>query len=88
MKRQCKLINVLRMGIATFWFLATFLVGVALSSSPVEAQPFAYVTNSNSGIISVIDTNPASTDFNRVVSTIEVGMGPTGIAFTPDGTRA
>ncbi len=36
--------DVLRMGIVAFWFLATLLVGVALSSSPVEAQPFAYVT--------------------------------------------
>ena len=35
--------DVLRMEIATFWFLATLLVWVALSSSPVEAQPFAYV---------------------------------------------
>ena len=36
--------DVLRMEIATFWFLAMLLVRVVLSSSPVEAQPFAYVT--------------------------------------------
>ncbi len=91
------------MGIAFFWFLATFLVGVGLSSNPAEAQPFAYVTNPRSAIISVIDTNPSSPHYNKVVSTItgpgivkvpgpphtQNGMSsPFVIAFTPDGTRA
>ncbi len=103
MRRQSKLNDVLHMGIAFFWFLATFLVGVGLSSNPAEAQPFAYVTNPRSAIISVIDTNPSSPHYNKVVSTItgpgivkvpgpphtQNGMSsPFVIAFTPDGTRA
>ena len=75
MKHQCKLLNVLNIGITCFWFLATLLVGVGLSSNPAQAQPFAYVTNPLSGTVSVIDTNPANTDFNNVVSTIKVGVG-------------
>ncbi len=90
------------MGIAFFWFLATFLVGIGLSSNPAEAQPFLYVTNSRSATVSVIDTNPSSPHYNKVVSTI-TGPGvvkvpgpphtlngmssPFFIAITPDGTR-
>ena len=87
MKHQCKLINVLNIGIACFWFLATLLVGVGLSSNPAQAQPFAYVTNPLAGTVSVIDTNPASADFNKVVSTIEVGENPDVITITPDGSH-
>ena len=92
MKHQCKLINVLNIGIACFWFLATLLVGVGLSSNPAQAQPFAYVTNPLAGTVSVIDTNPASADFNKVVSTIEVKVSELydyyNIAINPGGTRA
>ncbi len=103
MKRECKLINVLNIGIAFFWFLATLSVGIGLSSNPAEAQPFLYVTNPRSATISIIDTNPSSPHYNKVVSTI-TGPGivkvpgpphtlngmssPFVIAFTPDGTRA
>jgi len=102
MRRQSKLIDVLHMGIAFFWFLATFLVGIGLSSNPAEAQPFFYVTNPLSATVSVIDTNPSSPHYNKVVSTI-TGPGvvkvpgpphtlngmssPFFIAITPDGTR-
>ena len=89
MKRQSELTNVLHMGIAFFLFLATLSVGVGLSFNPAEAQPFAYVTNVTN--VSVIDTDPSSPDFNKVVSTIEMGkeMGkPSWIAITPDRTRA
>jgi len=54
----------------------------------------AYVSNifkrmGVSDTISVIDTDPASTDFNKVVSTITgLGVTPYITAFTPDGTRA
>ncbi len=47
------------------------------------------MTNGDSDTVSVIDTDPNSTDFNMVVSTITgLGMTPFAIAFTPDGTRA
>jgi len=88
MKRQCKLIKVLNIGIACFWFLATLSVVVGLSSNPAEAQPFASVPNYRSDTVSVIDTNPSNTDYNKVISTIEVGRVPSFLAITPDGTRA
>ncbi len=92
MKRECKLIKVLNIGIACFWVLATLSVVVGLSSNTAEAQPFAYVTNPLTGTVSVIDTNPGSADFNKVVSTINVEVGDYydhfKIAITPDGTRA
>jgi len=103
MKRQSELTNVLHMGIASLWFLVTLLVEVGLSFNPAEAQPFLYVTNSLSATVSVIDTNPSSPHYNKVVSTI-TGPGvvkvpgpphtlnsmssPFFIAITPDGTRA
>ena len=40
-----------------------------------------------SGNVSVIDTNPGSADFNKVVSTIEVGGEPDVITITPDGSH-
>ncbi|WFB09936.1 beta-propeller fold lactonase family protein [Streptomyces sp. LX-29] len=43
----------------------------------------AYVTNSGSGTVSVID--PAT---NTVSATVTVGTGPWGVAVHPDGTRA
>ena len=86
MKHQCKLINVLNIGIGCFWFLAALLVGLGLSSNPAEAQPFAYVSGGREAV-SVIDLNPTSTDYNKVVATIE--EADAGImAITPDGTRA
>jgi len=51
------------------WCLA--LLGVALSVTTGQAQPFAYVTNTNSNTVSVIDT--AS---NTVTATIPVGSFP------------
>jgi YVTN family beta-propeller protein len=46
-------------------------------------QPLAYVTNEVDSTVSVINTGN-----NTVVSTIPVGQGPIGVAFTPDGTLA
>jgi YVTN family beta-propeller protein len=50
---------------------AALALGLALSSRPAEAAPFAYVANSSSNTVSVIDT--AS---NTVVATIPVGSHP------------
>ena len=60
---------------------------------PVGNNPFwaavspdgttAYVTNSSSGTISVIDT-----DSYGVIETIATGGQPTGVAFAPDGSKA
>src|SRR5262249_15558876 len=63
--------------------LSLGLLGVMLGSTPAEAKPFAYVTNSGSGAVLVIDTAT-----NTVVATVPVGLGPDGVAITPDGTHA
>ncbi len=42
-----------------------------------------YVTNSDDGTVSVLDTAAGT-----VVATVPVGAGPEGVAVTPDGARA
>src|SRR5437667_37137 len=56
--------------------------GAGLGTATAQAQTRAYVTNT-SGTVSVIDTAT-----NTVVATILVGIFPSGVAITPDGTRA
>jgi YVTN family beta-propeller protein len=57
-------------------------LGAGLGNPTAQAQTNAYVTNA-SGTVSVIDTAT-----NSVVATILVGIFPSGVAITPDGTRA
>lgn len=52
----------------------------AARTSVAAASPFAYVANSSSNTVSVIDT-----ETNTVVATVPVGDQPTGVASTPDG---
>jgi YVTN family beta-propeller protein len=54
----------------------------ALSTSSIYAQTVAYVTNHLSNNVSVIDVST-----NTVSATIPVGKQPSGIAFSPDGSR-
>lgn len=66
-------------------YAASAAVAVALATTaalPTLAAPFAYVANRGSGDVSVIDT--AS---NTVVGTIEVGVGPTGVAIDAEAAR-
>jgi YVTN family beta-propeller protein len=56
---------------------------MAVLAIPAQAHTVAYVANSFSNSVSVIDT--AS---NTVVATVGVGMNPFEVAITPDGTRA
>lgn len=58
--------------------LAALLVALA-----ARAEPFAYVSNSSAGTVSVIDTAT-----NGVVATVPVGQVPEFLAITPDGARA
>ncbi|MEX0999592.1 MAG: hypothetical protein WD000_06500 [Thermodesulfobacteriota bacterium] len=65
-------------------FVLSVLIVFLLFTAPVFAQPFAYVVNSSSNKVSVIDTAT-----NMVVgSPIPGGNSPFGVAITPDGTRA
>ncbi len=63
-------------------FIIFFLI-VFLSPFTVLAAPFAYITNSSSNSVSVIDTST-----NTVAATIPVGNGPSGVAVNSAGTRA
>jgi YVTN family beta-propeller protein len=47
-----------------------------------------YVINQYDKSVSVIDTDPNSTTYNKVVSTIKLASTPSDIAISPDGTRA
>ncbi|MDR7665341.1 PKD domain-containing protein [Methanosarcina sp. Z-7115] len=62
------------LGITTLAFL--MLVSIAGASS------FAYITNSESNDVSVIDTAT-----NKVTDTISVGFNPMGVVINPNGTR-
>jgi YVTN family beta-propeller protein len=44
-----------------------------------------YVTNQGDGTLSVIDTNPTSVTYNKVISTVKVGTSPSAVAVGPDG---
>ena len=57
-------------------------LGAGLVNAAAQSNSSAYVTNL-SGTVSVIDTMT-----NTIVATISVGLGPSEIAITPDGTRA
>jgi YVTN family beta-propeller protein len=59
-------------------------------SNPIVHSPTqdrAYVANSTSNSVSVIDTDPASGTFNTVIAEIEVGIDPGGLAVRPDGNE-
>ena len=47
----------------------------------------AYVALKYEDTVAVIDTDPLSPFFNTVLATVPVGIRPSGIAVTPDGTR-
>jgi YVTN family beta-propeller protein len=71
--------------------VGSFATGVAITpagthpTEPVDRRhpTSAYVTNQLDGTVSVIDTAN-----NTVVATIPVQVDPSGVAITPDGTRA
>jgi YVTN family beta-propeller protein len=66
----------LRLGACVLGF---FVIGLG---APTYAAPFAYIANSNSTTVSVIDT---ATDL--VIATIPVGVQPQDVAVHPDGSR-
>ncbi len=66
--------------ISSLWFTLA-LLGLVWSG-PAVAAPFAYITNSGTNDVSVIDTAT-----NVVTVTVPVGIGPFGVAVNPAGTR-
>jgi YVTN family beta-propeller protein len=75
--------SAIRRGITVFCIVSLILALIGLSYSTANAQPVAYVTNSGSNTVSVIDTAT-----NTVGPAIAVASGPDGVAITPDGARA
>jgi YVTN family beta-propeller protein len=61
--------------------LRIIAVVLALAALCAQAAPFAYVPESGSDIIRVVDTATRS-----IVSTQVVGAAPAGVAISPDGT--
>ena len=79
-----------RRHVTTIRHISTTLTGLALlvmsvpaAAGPADAQPHAYVADSQAHVVSVLDTATES-----VVGTIAVGTAPSGVAITRDGTRA
>ena len=62
--------------------MAVLVVGMSYGTAGAQTQPRAYVANGCAGTVSVIDTAT-----NTVITTIPIGVVPTGVAVTPDATR-
>ena len=62
---------------------ATASVTVEVLAPPAQRNAYAYFTNRNSNDVSVVDLT-----MNAVISHIEVGYGPYGVAVSPDGDTA
>ena len=63
--------------------MGTEPLGVAITADGKKA----YVSNFGSNEIKIIDTDPASGTFHTVIGTFPVSGGPSGLLFSPDGTR-
>ncbi|HLJ28557.1 MAG TPA: YncE family protein [Candidatus Angelobacter sp.] len=59
------------------------LLAAVFGFTSLQAQTVAYVANSSSNSVSVINTAT-----NTVTTTIPVGSSPVGVVFSPDSTRA
>ena len=75
----------MKIAASRFFLVATIASALSCSREPAPAAPVAptgrlYVTNENSGDLSVIDTAT-----RRVIATIPLGKRPRGIKVSPDG---
>src|SRR5579864_5297690 len=61
----------------------TFLLIIFIAFTECAFANSAYVTNFNSGTVSVIDTQT-----NTVIATVSLGTNPAVVAITPDGSQA
>jgi 40-residue YVTN family beta-propeller repeat len=67
---------------STLGFLGIATLAFLMLVSITGATPFAYITNSASNNVSVIDTAT-----NIITATVNVGNTPIGAAVAPDGTK-
>jgi YVTN family beta-propeller protein len=68
------------LALTKYFCVAMALLGLACLAAPAAAAPFAYVTDTPSNTVLVIDTAK-----NSVAATIPAGSRPVGAAITPDG---
>ena len=88
-ERKCRMADVMtfvrkiiRRCRVRIWYLALL---ATVESAPALAAPFAYVPNGPSCMVSVVDT----ADDSVVASVTETHLcGASGVAVSPDGTRA
>src|SRR5262245_10364632 len=80
----------LRRGVASISFLTAVFVGVGTGTPRAQAQPQprprAYVANTTTNAVSVIDTGDATVE-PSVVGTITVGTNPTMVVISRDGSK-
>lgn len=68
---------------AASWVLSAFVLGCSVAGMYAVAAPFAYIPNSGSNSVTVIDTAT-----NTVFATVPVGIFPTAVAVNLGGARA
>jgi len=68
--------------IVLFLILMLSTTSTATAQNTSSTAKYAYITNSGSATVSVIDITT-----NKVTSTINVGQYPYGVAVNPDGTK-
>jgi YVTN family beta-propeller protein len=78
--RRCTAISLMVLLGCVLWAGASASAGVAAAAG---CSATAYVTNFGAGTVSVIDTRSGA-----VTATITVGAAPSGVVFSPNGTRA
>ena len=66
----------------SFILLLIFFLSATSAASASSSVPYAYITNYGSNDVSVIDTTT-----NTVISTVPVGINPTGVAVNKAGTK-
>ena len=78
-------LRILGRGVAGLLMASAFGVGIAGvgAGSAAAATPYAYVTNSGSNTVSVINTSN-----NEITVNVAVGQNPDAIALTPNGQFA
>jgi YVTN family beta-propeller protein len=79
---QCQRAAIARELLSSYVAAAIFFGIVLLIASAAHAAPFAYISNSGSNTVSVIDVATIT-----VTATVTVGSFPVGVAVTPDGSR-
>ncbi len=82
-KAQLSAATILTFSKSVTWTIPYLVMILAAAPAPGQAAPFAYITNSSSNNVTVIDTASDTV----VGDPIPVGGGPAGVAVNPDGSQ-